>query len=111
PHGTQRLAREDPLQCRQLVPEAPGTAEPTLRASLSYLGHPTYFFRIVSEAHKRSIVEAFFPAVTRIPASGDLDVDLASLQQWLTPRPGGQIDFYRSPLREIWNKPEPVPAS
>lgn len=107
---TQQLARANPLQWRQLVRDAPGTAEPTLRASLTYLGHPTYFYGIVSDDHKRSIVDAFFPAVTRVPATGDPDVDLASLQQWMNPRPGAELDFYSSPLREIWQQVESTQA-
>ncbi|MGO1566311.1 MAG: hypothetical protein ACTHX5_15900, partial [Brevibacterium aurantiacum] len=64
-------AFDDPLNWRAAVLNAPGTSEPSLRASLIYLGHPQYFFPIVSEDHKKSIVNALFPAVTERPASDD----------------------------------------
>lgn len=95
-------AYEDPLAWRQVVLGAPGTAEPSLRASLIYLGHPQYFFPIVSGRHKTAIVRAFFPAVTQRPASGDLDVDLAALREWMGTEQGTTPEFYDRPLASYW---------
>ncbi|MGP9708237.1 McrB family protein [Brachybacterium sp. AOP24-D1-21] len=95
-------AFEDPLAWRDVVLSAPGTAEPSLRASLIYLGHPQYFFPIVSERHKKDIVNAFFPAETQRPASGDLDADLAALREWMGTEPGTTPDFYNGPLTSYW---------
>lgn len=95
-------AFEDPLVWRDVVMSAPGTAEPSLRASLTYLGHPEYFFPIVAERHKKAIVDAFFPTVTKRPATGDLDVDLAALREWMNPEPGTTPNFYNGPLASYW---------
>src|SRR5690625_1016444 len=46
-------AAEHPLAWRTAIMSAPGAPEPSLRASLIYLGHPEYFFPIVSAVHKR----------------------------------------------------------
>lgn len=93
---------EDPLAWREIVNNSPGSPELSLRHSLIYLGHPDYFFPIVSDADKKWIVSAFYPAVTGRPASGDLDVDLAALREWMSPSPGPLPEFYDSPLREFW---------
>lgn len=95
-------AAEDPLAWREVIMSAPGTPEPSLRAALTYLGHPEYFFPIVSPTHKRYIVEAFFPDVTKRAASGDYDVDLAALREWFSPEPGTTPDFYNDPLASYW---------
>lgn len=95
-------AFEDPLTWRTVVLSAPGSPEASLRASLTYLGHPEYFFPIVSEQHKKKIVRAFFPEVTGRRASGDSDVDLAALREWFAPEPGTTPDFYNDPLASYW---------
>ncbi len=101
---TEELDRgwEEPLAWREIVSNSPGTPEPTLRGSLTYLGHPDYFFPIVVDKDKRLIVKEFFPEVTGRPASGDLDVDLAALREWMSPSPGPLPNFYESPLFERW---------
>lgn len=98
----------DPLFWREVVRNAPGTPEPSLRGSLVYLGHPEYFFPIVAEWHKEEIVDAFFPEVTKRPASGDLDVDLAALRTWMTSDSGLAPDFYNGPLAEYWREDEDI---
>lgn len=92
----------DPLAWREIVRNAPGSPELTLRHSLTYLGHPDYFFPIVVDSDKKRIVEAFFPEQTGRPASGDLDVDLAALREWMSPSPGPLPNFYEPPLSDYW---------
>lgn len=94
----------EPLAWREVVTNAPGTPEPSLRGSLVYLGHPEFFFPIVAEWHKEEIVDAFFPQVTNRPASGDLDVDLAVLREWMRPDSDLAPDFYNGPLVEYWRE-------
>lgn len=95
-------AYEDPLEWRSLISNCPGTREASLRASLTYLGHPEYFFPIVSQDHKQKIVDAFFPQVTGTLPSDDIDVDLAELRVLFSPRPGETPQFYAPPLSECW---------
>lgn len=107
----QDAAYADPLTWRDVVEEAPGSSEPSLRASLIYLGHPDYFFPIVSERHKQAIVDAFFPELTGCAASGDDDVDLATLREWMDPEPGTTLAFYDEPLIDLWAPLEPDAGS
>lgn len=95
-------AREDPLTWRELVMGSPGTPEPSLRGSLIYLGHPEFFFPIVSEAHKHQIVDGFYPEWTKRSATGDVDVDLAALRDWMSPKAGTTPNFYSEPLDSYW---------
>lgn len=101
---TEELDRgfQDPLAWREIVNSSPGSPEPSLRNSLTYLGHPDYFFPIVSDSDKKLIVEAFFPEETGRSASGDLDVDLAALRDWISPSPGPMPNFYVPPLSDFW---------
>lgn len=94
--------RENPLTWRELVRRAPGTPEPSLRQSLTYLGHPDFFFPIVSEPHKQQIVDGFYPEWTERPPTGDVDIDLAALREWMSPQPGTTPDFYCEPLDSYW---------
>ncbi len=93
---------EEPLAWREIVNSSPGSPELSLRGSLTYLGHPDYFFPIVNDAHKKRIVAAFFPEETGRAASGDLDVDLAALREWMSPSPGPLPEFYEPPLSDFW---------
>lgn len=101
---TEELDRgwEEPLAWREIVRNSPGSPELSLRGSLTYLGHPDYFFPIVADIDKKRIVSTFFPDETGRPASGDLDVDLAALREWMSPSPGPLPNFYESPLFERW---------
>lgn len=93
---------EEPLAWREIVSNSPGSPELSLRGSLIYLGHPDYFFPIVAEVDKKMIVAAFFPDETGRPSSGDLDVDLAALREWMSPSPGPLPNFYLPPLSDFW---------
>ncbi|MFL0580878.1 AAA family ATPase [Dietzia sp. 179-F 9C3 NHS] len=95
-------AYAEPLAWRELVNNAPGTPEPSLRGALVYMGHPGYYLPIVAEWHKESIVDAFYPEVTHQQPSGDSDVDLAALRKWMTPDPIVTPDFYSEPLASYW---------
>src|SRR5699024_9427945 len=77
-------------------------AVPSLRASLTYLGHPEYFFPLVGVNDKRAIVQAFFPDETGQPASGDLDVALFRLREWISPPPGPMPNSSSVPLAAYW---------
>lgn len=104
-------AFDEPLAWRSVVLDSPGTSEPSIRSTLLYLGHPDFFFPIITESHKRRIVEALFPAITGIPASGDVDVDLAAVRTWMNPSPGTTPTFYYEPLLSLWkegDEPQPV---
>lgn len=92
----------DPLAWREIVRNAPGSPELSLRHSLTYLGQPRYFFPIVVDSAKKKIIGAFFPEETGRAAGGDLDVDLAALREWLSPSPGPLPNFYEPPLSDFW---------
>jgi 5-methylcytosine-specific restriction protein B len=96
----------EPLVWRELVRNAPGTPEPSLRGSLVYMGHPEYFFPIVAEWHKQEIVDAFYPEVTNRQPTGDFDIDLAAIRDWLTSDRGITPDFYNGPLALYWREDE-----
>ncbi|PWH05602.1 AAA family ATPase [Brachybacterium endophyticum] len=102
--------RDEPLAWRKIVNKSPGTPERTLRGSLIYLGHPDYFFPIVVDIDKEWIIEAFYPEETGRPASGDLDVDLAALREWMSPSPGPLPNFYEPPLSDRWLDFDEEPA-
>lgn len=87
----------EPLAWRDIANSSSGSPELSLRHSLIYLGHPDYFFPIVAETDKKRIVAALFPAETGRPASGDLDVDLAALREWMSPSPPGRCRSSTSP--------------
>ncbi|MET3861399.1 MoxR-like ATPase [Dietzia sp. 2505] len=99
-------AYAEPLAWREVVRNAPGTPEPSLRGSLVYMGHPEFFLPIVAEWHKQAIVEAFYPEVTNRQPSGDFDVDLAALREWMTSGSGETPDFYNRPLALFWRDDE-----
>lgn len=99
------LAFESPLSWRAIVSQSPGGSEPSIRASLTYLGHPEFFFPIVSDAHKKSIIAGFFPEVTKLPSTKDPDVDLATLRKWMNPPAGKTPNFYEETLSSYWMDP------
>lgn len=103
----REAALRDPLRWRDVVQDAPGTAEPALRNSLLYLAHPETFYPVVAQRHKERIVAKFFPAYTKTRASGDLDEDLATLTELFESPPGSRPDFYVEPLKSIW---DPAPS-
>lgn len=100
-------AMEDPMEWRHIVMQSPGSRESSLRAGLTYLGHPEYFFPIVSESKKKEIVEGFYPQLTGRSASGDADVDLAVLREWMSPEVGMNPNFHEDPLASCWMLPSP----
>ncbi|MBC9955306.1 AAA family ATPase [Leucobacter sp. cx-42] len=117
PEEEVALAYAEPLEWRTLISNCPGTREASLRGSLTYLGHPEYFFPIVSQDHKQKIVDAFFPKVTGTSPSDDVDVDLAELRALFSPESGETPQFYSPPLSEYWMEqqvdpdPDPEPVA
>lgn len=103
-------AYADPRAWQRIVQESPGTPEPSIRASLMYLGHPDYFFPIVSQQHKQEIVAGFFPAVTKRLPSKNTEADLYALRTWLAAEPGTTPNFYEPELSGFWRDEAGVTA-
>lgn len=96
----------DPLAWRDTVDLFDSSGGATIRHSVKYLAHPDYFFPIVSPDHRRKIVSSFYPEHTGRPASGDDDLDLYSMRQWIGLGDGVTPEFYESPLKQIWDPEE-----
>lgn len=102
---------DDPWALREFVLQLPGERFPSQRSALMFLLHPQTFVSIVSDAHKRLIHEAFLGEVTS--PSGDLDRDLRDITIALQVKESQPVNYYASPLREVWQSapsPEPEPG-
>lgn len=70
---------------------------------LLYAMFPGTFLPIASARHKRDILEAFKAKLPEL--TGDLDLDLLSLRKILDDEAGGPVEFYASPLKDVWQPP------
>lgn len=99
----------DPIRWREFILALDGDDFPTQRWSLMYLVHPGFFGPIVSTDHRRRIRETFIGEIGGT-FSDDADVDLRQITLALQQKNGKPVEFYRSPLREMWqDAPVPVP--
>lgn len=99
----QKNVFADPWAWKELVFNAPGTEELSLRHSLLYLKHPETFLSIVSGAHKQDLIDYLFDKHVGIEKStGDIDRDLQILDTTLIERTGHYPYYYDEPLVYEW---------
>jgi len=107
PVAEQDQAFRDPWSWKELVMNAPGTDELSLRHSLLYLRHPETFLPIVSGVHKETLLERLFDKyVGEGKESGDIDRDLYLLDSTLTDSLGSYPYYYEKPLLYEWRRDE-----
>lgn len=105
---TQEIVLADPLRWRDFVLSLDGDEFPTQRWALMYLVHPGFFGPIVSADHRKRIRETFIGEIGG-SFSDEPDGDLQRIALALQVKNGKPINFYRSPLRELWQEtPEEV---
>lgn len=107
----QQCALEDPWTWRELMRKIPSGGGPAIRRSLQYLAHPDFFYPIVGDKHLRQISEAFFPAITGLEPSGDVDRDLNELRHWIGLPENRAPNLYQPPLSEMWGHSDGVEPS
>lgn len=96
----------DPLRWRDFILGIDGDEFPTQRWSLMYLVHPGFFGPIVSADHRERIRETFIGEIGG-KFSDDPDDDLQRIVLALQVKNGKPINFYKSPLRELWQDARP----
>jgi 5-methylcytosine-specific restriction enzyme B len=107
----QESLLSDPLRWREFILGLDGDEFPTQRWALMYLVHPGFFGPIVSTDHRHRIRETFIGEIGGT-FSSDSDLDLQRITLALQQKNAKPIDFYKSPLRELWqDKPEPDPRT
>ncbi len=103
PLAEQAEAFDDPWAWRELVMNAPGTDELSLRHSLLYLKHPDTFLSIVSGVHKQALFDFLFDKHVGLDhATYDLDRDLELLDNTLIESLGDYPEYYLEPLAYEW---------
>lgn len=104
----QEAVLADPLRWREFILGLDGDEFPTQRWSLMYLVHPGFFGPIVSTDHRSRIRTSFIGEIGG-EFSSDADGDLQRIAIALQQKNGKPVDFYKSPLREVWqDTPAPV---
>lgn len=85
-----------------------GVTAGEMRHLVCHLLYPEWFERVASGAHKRRVLASFDSLV---PATADTSIDQRlyeirqALEEHVTDHPTGGLDFYHSPLVEIWRTP------
>ncbi|KRB36140.1 hypothetical protein ASD93_08490 [Microbacterium sp. Root180] len=97
----------DPRAWREFVLSVDGDSFPTQRYALMYLVHPGFFGPIVSEDHRHRIRQAFIGEIGG-QFSNDADDDLRRIVIALQTKGGKPVNFYASPLRDVWHA-DPTP--
>lgn len=102
----RREALDDPWAFRDelYATATKGDGGAAQRRALLHLVHPEAFEAITSPKHVAAAVGAF---AHRVPEStADVDRALIAIRRSLEDE-FGDMDFYRSPIRELWLKPKP----
>jgi hypothetical protein len=91
------------------IPDAPNRG---LRHMILFLLFPDFYERIATAKHKSAIAAAFAGIAESVAHDGDsqavaLDRNVLSIRKALEEKyPQQEIDFYRPPIREMWEKPD-----
>lgn len=100
----------DPWRLRDFADDvSEGIAVREMRHIILHLLRPDDFERISSRTHKRNIVDAFAKEFLADDVTGDVDEQLLKIRNCLvdlgvkTEASGDVLDFYRAPLRAIWD--------
>lgn len=94
----ERLLR-DPWAFRELVFGLDGVADQTQRHALLHLIHPATFEDILSQYHKRRLVDALVPGQT----FDNVDRAIAAARVSLTGEHGASFNFYDPDVRPLWD--------
>jgi len=91
---------DDPWLMKGFVADVPGQRDQVQRNALLFLLFPDTFEDIVSDKHKRRIVEAHVDVAGDDP---DLDRRLVAARTALEPRFGKDFNWYQPPVRPTWD--------
>lgn len=98
----------DPVEFSRWLLTVPQQGYRQFRHIIRYYCFPDYYERIAVSTHKKRIIEAFGDHDKKqLKNMGDIDLDgaLFSLRERLEAEHGAkELDFYTSPLREVWMK-------
>ncbi len=103
PESERLAAAADPWRFMAIVDRVDGSESKQLRHMLLHVLFPDSFERIASREHKRRVVASFSSLLEgNIPE--DTDVGLLAIRKRLDELlPNKDLDFYWSPLVEVWN--------
>jgi 5-methylcytosine-specific restriction protein B len=115
PDAEQKTVTSDPWIFVDLLEAVSPGEKRQLKHILPYLLFPDNFESIASGANKRAIlnkIDGSSNAEIRALTRSELDKRLLNLRGRLEAEAGGPIEYYASPLRELWmaETPTPVPA-
>ena len=116
PSEDQGVLARDPWAFREFVMGIMEPATSQMKQVLPHLLFPDTFERICSAGHRKKIIKVFADRVTE--ETKNEDESLLAIRRSLEEEyPGQNLDFYRSPLRELWKEeedeevaPSPPPA-
>jgi hypothetical protein len=105
---------EDPWEFGAWVDSFPDSSNRGFRHMILFLLFPDFYERTATARHKAIIVTTFSDLVDELLLSPNdspgivLDKKLLSIRKALEEQqPGKEIDFYRSPIQEMWLKTKP----
>ena len=111
PRQRELMRVDEPWDFVAWVDGIDGAERRTMRHAILYFLFPDDLERIVSRSHKRQIVETLkarlpqkFVPQSRVPSADKLDRALRELRRALEREYGKEIDYYFSPLKELWRK-------
>lgn len=97
-------ATSDPWKFMEIVDSIDGAEAAQLRHMLLHIIFPDSFERIASREHKRRVVASFL-SVLEGDIPDDTDRGLLAIRQRLADLlTSKDLDFYRSPLKEVWSE-------
>ncbi len=103
PEADRSAAASDPWRFMEIVDGIDGADARQVRHMLLHIVFPDSFERIASREHKRRVVVAFSPVLDGA-APEDTDRRLLAIRRRLEDLLGREdLDFYRTPLVEVWN--------
>jgi 5-methylcytosine-specific restriction protein B len=103
PESERLAAATDPWRFMAVVDRVDGSESKQLRHMLLHVLFPDSFERIASREHKRRVVASFSSLLEGIIPE-DTDVGLLAIRKRLDELlPNMDLDFYWSPLVEVWN--------
>ena len=105
PKDSRANAASNPWAFMDIVDEVEGSDSRQGRHMLLHVLFPDTFERIASREHKRRVVASFSSLLgDHVPKDMDTDRCLLAIRERLADLLGRKdLDFYRSPLVEVWN--------
>ncbi|QXL85240.1 AAA family ATPase [Comamonas sp. NLF-1-9] len=97
----QKSKAEDPWEFQDFMDGIENADSVLIRHMLLHLVFPEHFEHMATSNHKNRLVNHFSKLITK--SSGNIDKDILGIRRELEKlRPGEQLDFYCSPLKEAW---------